>query len=156
MMAQTPNSLDGVVSVPKAQPRPSVPQPEKSQRSNSTPETALSPAPLEPEAVLDRVELSPAAQEKQAAAEQRRQEKPEPPDTTARDTTLETIRQFAQETIGRSTKVQFSVDDDTEQIVVSVVNRESGEIVRQIPPDEMRQLRAQLEQLRGVMFDEVS
>lgn len=52
-----------------------------------------------------------------------------------------------------STNLQFSVDDNTESIVVKVTHRESGEVVRQIPSEEILDLKVKLEKLIGVLFD---
>ncbi|MFC1513065.1 flagellar protein FlaG [Thermodesulfobacteriota bacterium] len=51
------------------------------------------------------------------------------------------------------TGLQFSVDDKTESIVIKVTQRESGEVVRQIPAEEILDLKAKLENLIGVLFD---
>lgn len=51
------------------------------------------------------------------------------------------------------TNLQFEVDDKTESIVIQVTQRESGEVVRQIPAEEILDLKAKLENLIGVLFD---
>lgn len=51
-------------------------------------------------------------------------------------------------------KLSFSVDDATERVVVKILDEESGEIVRQVPPQEMLKIAAHLKQLRE-MNDQV-
>jgi flagellar protein FlaG len=51
------------------------------------------------------------------------------------------------------TKLNFSLDDKTESIVIQIKNQKSGELVRQIPTEEMLALKAKLEDLIGVLFD---
>jgi len=71
--------------------------------------------------------------------------------------TEEQLAQAAQELQSRldemSTNLQFSVDDKTESIVIQVTHRDSGEVVRQIPSEEILDLKAKLENLVGVLFD---
>lgn len=49
--------------------------------------------------------------------------------------------------------VRFEQDDSTNQFVVRVVDRESGEVLRQLPPEELLGLKASLADLRGNIVD---
>ena len=51
------------------------------------------------------------------------------------------------------TQLQFSVDDKTESIVIQITDRKSGEVVRQIPAEEMLELKSKLEKLLGLLID---
>ena len=51
-------------------------------------------------------------------------------------------------------KLSFSIDSGTERIVVQIVDEESGEVVRQVPSQEMLRIAAHLKQLRE-MNDQV-
>jgi flagellar protein FlaG len=51
-------------------------------------------------------------------------------------------------------KLNFSIDSGTERVVVKVIDEESGEVVRQVPPQEMLRIAAHLKRLRE-MNDEV-
>jgi flagellar protein FlaG len=44
------------------------------------------------------------------------------------------------------------VDQDTDQIVVSVVDEATGEVVRQIPAEEQLAIEAHLRALTGLLF----
>lgn len=48
--------------------------------------------------------------------------------------------------------VRFRVDLDTDQIVVSVVDEATGEVVRQIPAEEQLAIEAHLRALTGLLF----
>ncbi len=48
----------------------------------------------------------------------------------------------------------FSVNEETEDIVMEVTDRESGELIRQIPSEEVLALRAKLDELVGLLFDQ--
>ncbi len=49
--------------------------------------------------------------------------------------------------------LQFSVHQSSGRVQVKVVNEETGEVVREIPPDEILNLAAKLDDMVGVIFD---
>jgi flagellar protein FlaG len=49
--------------------------------------------------------------------------------------------------------LQFSVHEDTGQTVVRVVDKDTGKLIRQIPPQELLDLAAKLEDMMGMLFD---
>jgi flagellar protein FlaG len=49
--------------------------------------------------------------------------------------------------------LQFRVDEDTNRVVVTVVNPETGEVVRQIPSEELMAVARTLGQLQGLLID---
>jgi flagellar protein FlaG len=49
--------------------------------------------------------------------------------------------------------LQFSVHEDTGQTVIKVVDKDTGKVIRQIPPQEMLELAAKLEDMMGILFD---
>lgn len=50
-------------------------------------------------------------------------------------------------------RLGFSVHEATEDIVVEVTERKSGELIRQIPSEEVLALREKLNELVGLLFD---
>lgn len=50
-------------------------------------------------------------------------------------------------------QLSFSIRDKTGDIVVRVLDRESGEVIRQLPPEDLLDLRDKLSELRGALFD---
>lgn len=48
--------------------------------------------------------------------------------------------------------VNFEIYDKTGELVVKVVNRDTKEVIRQIPPEDLLKLPEKLEELRGVIF----
>jgi len=52
-----------------------------------------------------------------------------------------------------NTQLQFVVHEKTHQVMVEVVNQESGEVVREIPSKEFLDLAAKFEKMVGLMFD---
>jgi len=49
--------------------------------------------------------------------------------------------------------VRFEKDKETESLVVKVVDRESGEVIRQVPPEELLSLSKRLRELQGNIVD---
>jgi len=49
--------------------------------------------------------------------------------------------------------LQFSVDDKTESVVFKFTSKEDGEVIRQIPSEEILNLRSKLDELLGLIFD---
>jgi len=45
--------------------------------------------------------------------------------------------------------VRFETDDDAQELVVKIVDTESDEVIRQVPAEEVLELSARLEELRG-------
>ncbi|MDX1250734.1 MAG: flagellar protein FlaG [Gammaproteobacteria bacterium] len=48
--------------------------------------------------------------------------------------------------------LQFSVDDDSGRIVVKVIDKETREVIRQIPSEEALQLAKRMEQSNGMLL----
>jgi flagellar protein FlaG len=52
--------------------------------------------------------------------------------------------------------VQYRVDQDTDDIVITLINRDTDEVLRQMPPEQILKMRQRLEELMGLMFDSVA
>lgn len=50
--------------------------------------------------------------------------------------------------------LRFRVHEATERIVVQVYNRKDNEVIRQIPPEKVLNLVAQIQQMIGLLLDE--
>lgn len=51
-------------------------------------------------------------------------------------------------------QLRIRVDDETERVVVKVVEEESGELIRQIPPEELLELEKYLSSPKGLLLQE--
>lgn len=51
-----------------------------------------------------------------------------------------------------SNSLEFSVDDDTESVVVKVVDKETQEVIRQIPSEEVLNIAKALDKLQGLLI----
>ena len=50
--------------------------------------------------------------------------------------------------------LQFSVHEASGEIMVRVCDKSTGEVIREIPPSEVLNLAARLEQMAGLIFDQ--
>jgi flagellar protein FlaG len=50
--------------------------------------------------------------------------------------------------------LQFRVDEQVDRVVVTVVDSESGAVIRQIPSEEMLAVARSVEQMQGLLLDE--
>jgi flagellar protein FlaG len=55
---------------------------------------------------------------------------------------------------GPTTTFEFSVHEQTKQIMVKVLDKETGEIIREIPPEKQLDLVAKLWEMAGILVDE--
>jgi flagellar protein FlaG len=51
------------------------------------------------------------------------------------------------------THLEFGVSEQTGRIVVSVIDSETKEVVRQIPPESLQKMADQMSQMRGLLFE---
>lgn len=51
-------------------------------------------------------------------------------------------------------RLHYQIDQDTKRIIVKVINVESGETIRQIPPDQVLRAAQLINELRGLLIDE--
>ncbi len=50
-------------------------------------------------------------------------------------------------------RLVFNVDEDTKEIVVKVVDPKTNEVIKQIPPEELLEIRKKLDEIVGILFD---
>ncbi len=53
-------------------------------------------------------------------------------------------------------QLDFTVDKDLKRIVVKVIDKETGKVIRQIPPEEMLKIAKRMEEMSGVLIDKWS
>ncbi|MBH5320624.1 flagellar protein FlaG [Paenibacillus sp. GSMTC-2017] len=55
---------------------------------------------------------------------------------------------------GTQTSLEFTIHEQTKMIAVKVLNRESGEVIREIPPEKTLDFVAKLWEMAGILIDE--
>lgn len=52
-------------------------------------------------------------------------------------------------------ELRFKIHEPTREIIARIVNRETGEVIREIPPEKFLDMVAKLQELAGILVDEV-
>ena len=71
-----------------------------------------------------------------------------------RDTLKKISESLNSEMEMRKKDLQFSVDEITNRFLVTVLDKDSGKIVKQIPSDAILKVAHNLEALKGILFDD--
>jgi flagellar protein FlaG len=116
--------------------------------------------PVQANGPADRIDLSREATAKSAelqntaqAQKAQKEDSGKPaPATLFTDRVREQVRAFEE----RASSVQFAIDKESGQVLIRIVNKSSGEMIRQIPPEEILDLQARLKDLRGLLLHEVT
>ncbi|OSM06106.1 putative flagellin FlaG [Magnetofaba australis IT-1] len=66
---------------------------------------------------------------------------------------MEQAVEQAQRAVNGFTRLQFSIEEETEDVVVRVVDRETDEVIRQIPSEEMVNFAKRMQDWDGLLFD---
>ncbi len=79
------------------------------------------------------------------------------PDTkkneVSHDDVKKTVEELSQYVEKFSTHISFSIDPEREEPMILVKDKESGKVIRQIPPKEVVELRKRMEEIAGIIFD---
>ena len=67
----------------------------------------------------------------------------------------DTIRSLNIKMEVKSSHLNFSVDEISDRVMVTVTNKNTGEVVRQVPADAILKVAHNIEALKGVIFDEM-
>ncbi|MFN3984569.1 MAG: flagellar protein FlaG [Rhodocyclaceae bacterium] len=129
----------GISSVAPPTPPVAMPQPSAQQNSNRQAPPVGEAGPLRVSA-SQNADAAPRSTERVAPVEQ-----PE----------LEDLRRAMDEVqtaIGAFTRdLQFSIDEDTGRTIVKIVDRETDEVIKQIPSEEMVRISKALDRLQGLL-----
>jgi uncharacterized FlaG/YvyC family protein len=74
--------------------------------------------------------------------------------TEIRDRVQSVIDALNEQMIERNRSLNFSVDKTTGQAIVTIRNLQSGEVIRQMPPEVLVNLAQNFESLKGLVFDD--
>ncbi|MGA1336309.1 MAG: flagellar protein FlaG [Burkholderiaceae bacterium] len=130
--------------MPAAVVKPAAPTPAPAQPSQARPAASV--------VVTAPKELSPQQQAAVAAISEKPKLSIDPAAMQKRlDQAIENLNEQLQSS---QTNLGFSIDSETDIVVVKVTNKETGELVRQIPAEAVVRLAGKMEDLKGLLLDE--
>jgi flagellar protein FlaG len=66
----------------------------------------------------------------------------------------EAIERLNEQMKQNQTKLGFVVDSATDRLIVKVMNKETGEVVRQIPGEAVIKIAQSIQSMKGMFFDQ--
>jgi flagellar protein FlaG len=114
------------------------------------------------ESISGTITAKPRANEAPEEVTRKRQEieeKPEQASSASEQKSIqpeELLNQIKSITEDGAYSVRFEKNKETEELVVKVVDSETDEVVRQIPPEELMELTKTLKELQGNLVNTVS
>lgn len=51
-------------------------------------------------------------------------------------------------------RLEFSINEDTNQVIVKIIDQDSGDVVKQIPPEDVVRVHARIREAIGLLFDQ--
>jgi len=79
--------------------------------------------------------------------------KPQPAATPTREEVREAVKEIQRSVANNTTNLQFSVDEDTGRTIVSVIDTETRQVVRQIPSEEVMRMSRALDRMQGLLLN---
>ncbi len=99
---------------------------------------------------INQVETSPVGTKPESSAPRKSSEE-------ARPKKLAPANQQSSVPIPETSRsVTFEVDSKSDQLYIKVIDRDTGEVVKQIPPEALRKMAKQMEQMTGNILDTVA
>lgn len=138
MNISTPQAILGSTHKTVVLPRPVITG--QGESSKPGPAEALVPNELRPVVRLNGLEGKPESLTVQKAAEH------------LRDAAKRTNAYFRH----TDTRLEFEVGEKTGRTIIRVRDKETGEIIREIPPEELVRISIRMGELHGLLFDEES
>lgn len=109
--------------------------------------------------VLDRIEektTKPVVQEtERARVHTEEQGERQRPAGDFRQELERSVRQLNQASDIFNIRLRFKLDEETGEIYVLVIDREEGKIIRRIPPENILKTAMQLQEMVGLLLDEL-
>lgn len=76
------------------------------------------------------------------------------PISVGQEQLIRTIERAVKSLEGPQTTLDISIHDKTHEIMVKVLNKDTGELIREVPPEKTLDLVAKMMELAGLLVDE--
>lgn len=67
---------------------------------------------------------------------------------------LRVIETAAKAFQGPMTSLEMSVHEGTNEVIIRVKDKETGELIREIPPEKILDIKMKMKEIAGILFDE--
>ncbi|MEK3985294.1 flagellar protein FlaG [Paenibacillus sp. FSL K6-3166] len=74
--------------------------------------------------------------------------------SVAEEQLIRTIERAVKSLQGPQTTLQISIHEKTHDIMVKVLNKDTGELIREVPPEKTLDLVAKMMEIAGILVDE--
>lgn len=74
--------------------------------------------------------------------------------TVADEQLIKAVERAAKVLAGPTTTVEMQVHKKTNEVIMKVVNKENGDVIREVPPEKMLDLVAKMMEFAGILIDE--
>lgn len=74
--------------------------------------------------------------------------------SVAEEQLIRTIERAVKSLQGPQTTLQISIHEKTHDIMVKVLNKDTGELIREVPPEKTLDLVANMMEIAGILIDE--
>ena len=74
------------------------------------------------------------------------------PERMVKERLSEALKTLMQAVEHLANRLNFTTDEDTGRLVIKVIDRDTKQVIRQIPPEELLSLAKRLEELRGILI----
>jgi flagellar protein FlaG len=103
---------------------------------------------------MDVVSIGNGVPLQDAHRPQPHQEAPPPqPATETEKVPIETVlRELQSISAGFNRKLSFSINEKLDQVVVRVIDTDSNEVIREIPPAELQRVHERIREVMGILF----
>ena len=117
---------------------------------------SIRPIPIDP-VMREKIDAGSPATAQVSRTKGKETSQPQRPlqnDSQSADEIQQDIAKINDQLESMNRSIRFSIDEGTKDIVVRVVDENTGEVVMQIPPDEMLRLRERLSEMSGLLVRE--
>jgi flagellar protein FlaG len=76
-----------------------------------------------------------------------------PTDPIERAQLEQAVAKVSEDVQAHDTNLKFEIDDSTERVIVKVIAKDSGKVIRELPPKEVLELEKFYDKSRGVLLE---
>ena len=64
------------------------------------------------------------------------------------------IEEMNAQFMSRNSTIRFEIDQESKEVIITVVDKASDEVIREIPPEEVVKMRARFKEMAGLLLEE--